>query len=105
MPKLTEAMIQRRIAKLQLIAKKLIKKDKTPAIKKIIALMKKTDVSLSELRSSINGKKPGAKSRSISAKYKDPKSKATWSGRGRTPLWLVTAEKAGLKRDKFLILS
>jgi len=34
MPKLTEAMIQRRIAKLQLIAKKLIKKDKTPAIKK-----------------------------------------------------------------------
>lgn len=27
----------------------------------------------------------------------------TWSGRGRPPLWLVAAEKAGKKRESFLI--
>ena len=30
-------------------------------------------------------------------KYRDPKSGATWSGRGRAPAWL------GKRRDKFLI--
>jgi len=28
-----------------------------------------------------------------------------WTGRGRPPLWLVAAEKAGKKRDSFLVKS
>ncbi|CAG9252413.1 DNA-binding protein Bv3F [Burkholderia diffusa] len=31
-------------------------------------------------------------------KYRDPKTGATWSGRGRSPAWL-----AGKKRERFLI--
>ncbi|MFB5148007.1 H-NS histone family protein [Burkholderia orbicola] len=34
-----------------------------------------------------------------SAKYRDPKSGATWSGRGRAPTWIKDARN----RDRFLI--
>jgi DNA-binding protein H-NS len=34
----------------------------------------------------------------IEAKYQDPKTGATWSGRGREPFWIK-----GKKRDRFLI--
>ena len=52
--------------------------------------------------------KKGAKAkkaakRKVAAKYKDPQSGATWSGRGLTPKWLVEKEKAGAKREEFLI--
>ncbi len=46
--------------------------------------------------------KKGAK-RKVAPKYKDPHSGATWSGRGLTPKWLVEKEKAGAKREEFLI--
>ena len=35
---------------------------------------------------------------SVTPKYKDPATKSTWSGRGRTPIWL-----AGKDKDQFLI--
>jgi DNA-binding protein H-NS len=41
--------------------------------------------------------------RKVVAKYKDPQSGATWSGRGLSPRWLVEKEKAGQKREEFLI--
>lgn len=36
---------------------------------------------------------------SSSAKYRDPKTGATWSGRGRAPAWIKEAKN----RDRFLI--
>ena len=47
-------------------------------------------------------KKKAAK-RKVAPKYKDPQSGATWSGRGLTPKWLAEKEKAGAKREEFLI--
>ena len=38
----------------------------------------------------------------MAIKYKDEKGN-TWTGRGRSPFWLVAAEKAGKKRDSFLV--
>lgn len=38
-----------------------------------------------------------AKRASVAPKYRDPKTGATWSGRGRAPAWI------GKNRDKFLI--
>lgn len=35
----------------------------------------------------------------IAPKYRDPKTGATWSGRGRTPQWIASAKN----RDRFLI--
>ncbi|WP_175813573.1 H-NS histone family protein [Burkholderia contaminans] len=35
----------------------------------------------------------------VAPKYKDPKSGATWSGRGKAPRWIANAKN----RDRFLI--
>ena len=35
----------------------------------------------------------------VEAKYRDPKTGATWSGRGRAPAWIKDAKN----RDRFLI--
>ncbi len=37
------------------------------------------------------------------ARFRDPVTGATWSGRGRTPAWLMAAEAAGHRRDEFAI--
>lgn len=42
--------------------------------------------------------KPAASARVVAAKYRDPKTGAEWSGRGRAPAWI-----ADKKRERFLI--
>jgi DNA-binding protein H-NS len=105
MPKLTLSAVEKRIAALQKVADKLKKKDKAPAIKSILAMMAKHDVSVADLRSpnprSVAGKTRARKP--VNAKYQDPDTGKTWSGRGRTPLWLSSAERSGKSRDAFLI--
>jgi DNA-binding protein H-NS len=41
--------------------------------------------------------------RKVAAKYRDPKTGESWSGRGATAGWLAAHEKAGRKRDQYLI--
>jgi DNA-binding protein H-NS len=43
-------------------------------------------------------------SRKVGAKYRHPKTKETWSGRGLKPRWLMAQIKAGKKADDFLII-
>ncbi|AIO36797.1 H-NS histone family protein [Burkholderia cenocepacia] len=49
-------------------------------------------------RRKIARKSSGKKSTTSVAKYQDPKTGATWSGRGREPSWIK-----GKKRERFLI--
>ena len=39
----------------------------------------------------------------VAPKYRHPASGATWTGRGKAPLWVVEAEKNGQPRQQFLI--
>jgi len=39
----------------------------------------------------------------VKAKYRDPKTNETWSGRGRMANWLKSKEDAGEKIDKYLV--
>ena len=39
----------------------------------------------------------------VKAKYRDPKTNETWSGRGRMASWLKTKQDAGEKIEKYLI--
>lgn len=48
------------------------------------------------------GGKRGARSGGV-PKYQDPKTGATWTGRGRVPGWMATYDAAGKSRDRFLI--
>jgi DNA-binding protein H-NS len=43
------------------------------------------------------------KAATIQAKYRDPKSGETWSGRGRMAAWLAAKVKAGEKASRYLI--
>ena len=47
-----------------------------------------------------NGRK---KTRSVQAKYRDPKSGEAWSGRGRMARWLAEKVANGEKADKYLV--
>ena len=109
MPKMTLRAIERQIAALQAKAQNAMKRDKKPALRQIAKLMRQHDISIADLRgvSSGRGRKGNGvsllKGRKAKAMYRNPKTGETWSGRGRTARWVVAAEKAGKKRDEFLI--
>jgi DNA-binding protein H-NS len=56
-------------------------------------------------RIAIYGRKRGAslKGRKVPAKYRDPKTGETWSGRGAPARWIVAYEKQGKSREQFLV--
>jgi DNA-binding protein H-NS len=116
MPKLSVDALKIRIANLQ---KKLAaaESSKAPAIKKVKALMIKLGVTIEDLSGKADtsprrrgppykstAHKPAKSSglRKVAIKYRDEKGN-TWTGRGKTPRWLVEAEKAGKSRDAFKI--
>jgi DNA-binding protein H-NS len=39
----------------------------------------------------------------VKAKYRDPKTNETWSGRGRMASWLKSKQEAGEKIEKYLV--
>ena len=115
MPKLSAEALKARIAQLQkqLAAAEI---SKAPAIKKVKALMKKLGVTLEDLSEgktsgrrgrppkalSATPQKPNKSRGKVAIKYRDEKGN-TWTGRGKTPRWLVEAEKTGKSRDAFKI--
>jgi len=48
-----------------------------------------------------NGRK--GRTSKVKAKYRDPKTNETWSGRGRMASWLKSKQDAGEKIEKYLI--
>ena len=51
-----------------------------------------------------NGRAPArTRMAKVKAKYRDPKTKETWSGRGRMASWLKAKQDAGEKIDKYLV--
>ncbi|CAB3794520.1 H-NS family nucleoid-associated regulatory protein [Paraburkholderia fynbosensis] len=101
-----EAM-QAKIKKLQVQADALIAKQSSGVIEKIRELMAMHGLTTADIDAHVGGKKRGpkpgakaaAKAGSSVAKYRDPKSGATWSGHGRAPSWIASAKN----RDKFLV--
>jgi DNA-binding protein H-NS len=113
MPRLSAEALKAKIAALQ---KQLVvaENNKAPAIRKVRALMKKLGVTVADL-----AEKPAAqksrksapksarkaaqkKGAKIPVKYRDENGN-TWTGRGKTPIWIVEAEKAGRSRDTFTV--
>jgi len=99
--------VEARIEKLQAQADALKKKRSAGVIAEIHSLMSEHGLSLEDLGSTPVAKKRGGKvatTTSVSksagvAKYRDPKTGATWSGHGRAPGWIASAKN----RDKFLV--
>ena len=98
--------VQAQIAKLQVQADALIKKQSSAVVGKIRDLMEKHGLTVADIDAHVGGKKRGRKPGSkaavktaTSAKYQDPKTGATWTGHGRAPAWIASAKD----RTKFLI--
>ena len=50
-----------------------------------------------------NGAVRKARGGKVKAKYRDPKTNDTWSGRGRMASWLKSKQDAGEKIEKYLV--
>jgi DNA-binding protein H-NS len=89
---LEELLEQHRLIEQQLVAAR--EREAEIALADIVRTMQEYKISLAELI----GKKDTKEPASSTAKYRDPVTGATWSGRGRAPRWI-----AGKDRDDFLI--
>jgi len=88
--------LQAKIADLQAQAEQVRREERQQAIdmaKTMISTYDITarDLGLDKAPKLKAGPKPGNK---IAAKYRDPASGATWSGRGKTPKWINGADKS-----------
>lgn len=98
--------VQSQIAKLQARADALIKNQSSVVIGKIRELMDRHGLTIADIDAHAGGKKRGRKPGSkatiktaTSAKYRDLKTGATWTGHGRAPAWIASAKD----RTRFLI--
>lgn len=82
------------IAKLQQERKALIDAQKKEVINNIKELVKTYGLSSSDLALGTTKQKTSA-----IAKYKNPKSDETWTGKGRKPFWLEALLEAGTKLE------
>jgi DNA-binding protein H-NS len=89
------SQIQAQIAELQKQAEAARSNEISAAKAQIAELMKVHGLTLTDL---IGKSKPAKPPHPVAAKYKDPVSGATWTGRGRAPLWLN-----GQDKNNFLI--
>ena len=99
--------IETKIRRLQEQAEAMRAKKASATLDRIVALMKESGISVADIEAYLGGKKRGAKAgkkaaagaATVAAKYMDPKTGATWSGRGRAPAWIASAKN----RDRFLV--
>jgi len=66
----------------------------------IQARMKEYGITLADLKSGV--KKPKVRG-AVAAKYRNPATGDSWSGRGRAPKWLADELAKGRARDEFLV--
>ena len=87
--------LQNQISELKKQAEALLKVERNQVIKNIIEQMVIYEISPQELTTKGKSHKP--RKTSLTAKFKDPASDRTWSGRGRQPAWITRA------REEYLI--
>lgn len=107
--------LRKKLATLKQQEAKLLAQARKPKIAAIVRLMREFEISPSDVRDAFGNPvgesrpkrepKAAAKAskRPVPPKYRDPRTGATWSGRGMSPLWIREAEAAGTNRDTFLI--
>lgn len=119
MPRRSYDSIRKQIEKLEAQARKLeeaAEQHKTQAVAQVVALMKKVGVTMGDLEAT-RARATRARGRSaaragaarkaarkpVPPKYRNDKTGETWSGRGRTPLWLAALEAQGKSREDFRV--
>jgi len=99
--------IETKIRRLQEQAEAIKAKKASATLDRITELIRASGVTVADIEAHLGGKKRGPKSgkktvagpATVAAKYMDPKTGATWSGRGRAPAWIANAKN----RDRFIV--
>lgn len=99
--------ITTKIKRLQEQAEAIRIKQAAATLERIAELMRESGVTVADIETHIGGKKRkgrpakngAAGQASTVVKYRDPKTGATWSGRGRAPAWIAQAKS----RNRFLV--
>ena len=89
---------QEQIAKLQALAEQARQDELKEARQKVRELMDAYKLSPTDFAEPNKKTKQTEKKGAVQAKYRDPDSGATWTGRGRAPRWLN-----GRNKEEFLI--
>jgi len=109
-----QAKIEKEIIKLKKKAESLQNRRRKPVLAAIVRDMREYAITPEEIAAAF-GKTPAtrraassrksvrAAKKVVEPKYRHPETGATWSGRGKPPRWLSTAEEAGASRASFLI--
>ena len=79
------------------------KQELASAIAEIKSIMVQFGITAADLGFGGRGGRGKGKGSAAAAKYRDPVSGKTWSGRGRRPAWVVAAEAEGKGVDSFRI--
>lgn len=98
--------LEKELAKIQKKIKTIETKQRRPIINSIVKNMRAYEITPEEITNIYNRKTKKVKTtvkNPVPPKYRDPKTNATWSGRGKAPRWITDAEKSGTTRDTFLI--
>jgi len=69
-------------------------------VAEIQARMKEYGITLDDLK---GGAKKAKARTAVAAKYRNPATGESWSGRGRAPKWLAEEQAKGRSRDVFLV--
>lgn len=69
-------------------------------VAEIQAKMKEYEITLTDLK---GGAKKSKSRGAVAAKYRNPATGESWSGRGRVPKWLADELAKGRTRDEFLV--
>ncbi len=97
-------LLEKQIQKLQRKMRTLHSRQRRPVINSIIKSMQEYGITPEEITESFQRReKRSATTSSAPARYKNPETGDTWTGRGRPPRWIVDAEAQGKNRDSFLI--
>ena len=79
------------------------KQDRAEAIAKVRALMDEYGLTLADLSVRVPVKAASKTGAKVAAKFRNPSTGDTWSGRGLQPNWLKKELAAGRKLEDFLV--
>ena len=77
--------------------------ERNEAIAKVRALMAEHGLTAADLVAKASGPRASTSGRKVAAKYRDPVSGQTWTGRGLKPKWLAAALESGKPLTDFAV--
>lgn len=97
--------IEKQINKLQRKMRTLHTRQRRPVITSIVRSMIEYEITPEEIAEAYEKRnlRTTTANATAPARFKNPKTGDTWTGRGRPPRWIVEAENNGQNRQDFLI--